>query len=242
MWFRILSISVFLALMIGAFTYFNYLEKPPVAAESQQINEEQLTKQLEEQYDTWWEEQDDPLDIRLTFKKKFAVVHVGELNTDVLNGSNLGNLEEHGVSINPETKAMYFYREELAPTESDNLIVVHDVHSLDVLLSQDVYKTADTGLGIKFLPFEQPAPESGENYGIFNEARLFNEQQLQVSTTDDTGKIRVELDSQTKELAPGEKATFIKRKKISGVEVGSKIVVTNYGLWDSQDITYVADR
>ncbi|MGG1311408.1 hypothetical protein [Cohnella laeviribosi] len=241
MWFRIVSIAAFLAAFIGAFVFFQWEKQSPTSATARVPGEDELKRQLEQQYDQWWQEKEEPVESRLPFRKKIAVVHVGELNTDLLYGKRVGDLGQRLATFNPDTKAMYFYSQDDIPEKEDNMVVVQDIHSLDVLVEENVYRSADQ-VRIDFAPFEQPDPEGNPDYFIVNEARLFNGQAMNVSLLNDNGDIQVEFDGQVKRLAPGEKAAFEKNEDKDSLRVRSKVVVTNYGMWDSVNMKYAVQR
>lgn len=238
---RIVSIAAFLAAFLGAFIYFQWEKHAPASVTTRVPGEDELKRQLERQYDEWWREKEEPVESRLPFRKKMAVVHVGELNTDLLYGKRVGDLGERLATFNPDTKAMYFYSQDHIPEPEDNMVVVQDIYSLDVLVEQNVYRTEDQ-VRIDFVPFEQPDPEGNPDYFFVNEARLFNGQVMNVSLLNDSGELQVAFDDQVKRLAPGEKAVFEKKEDKNGLNVRSKVVVTHYGMWDSVNMKYVVQR
>lgn len=241
MWFRIVSIAAFFALFIGAFVFFQLDKQSPVSAENKVLSENELKRQLEQQYDDWWKKKENPVESRLPYQKKIAVVHVGELNSDLLYGKRVGDLGERIATFNPDTKSMYFYSQDYIPQKEDNMVVVQDIHSLDVFIKEHVYRTKDQ-IQVDFRPFEQPDPNGNPDYFYVNEARLFNGQAMFVSLLNNNGDIEVKFDNQVKRLAPGEQAAFEKAADKNSLKIRSKIVVTNYGMWDSVNMKYVVKR
>ncbi|GAB2720846.1 hypothetical protein ACFQWB_09775 [Paenibacillus thermoaerophilus] len=242
MWHRIASITVFFVLLAGAFVFFQVEKRSAVSAQNHTPGESELKRQLEQQYDEWWKNKEDVVESRLTYQTKIAVVHVGEINTDLLYGRRVGDLGERLATFNPETKSMYYYSEDHIPQKDDNLVVVQDIHSLDVLVKENIYRTKDQAR-IGFTPFEQPDSDSeAPDYFFVNEARLFNGQTMIASLLNDNGDIQVEFDQQVKRLAPGEKAVFEKSAEKDRLKIRSKVVVTNYGMWDSVNMKYVVNR
>ncbi|MNC07310.1 hypothetical protein D3C75_548550 [compost metagenome] len=62
---------------------------------------------------------------------------------------------------------------------------------------------------------------------------------MTVRKIDDAGTIEIGFKDKQQNIAPGKTAVFEASSKLQGLTVRSKIVVTNYGLWDTSDMTYV---
>ncbi len=239
MWVRIIMLALFAAGIAGLYVYFEHQDKLPAASIAASASEARLKEQGQQRDEEWWAKKEQPLESRLTFRKKWTVVHVGELNTDLVYGKKLGDLSERDVSLNPDTAAMYFYRQELLPDQEDRLAVIHDVNSMDRFVSQQVSWTSQDRIQLDFPEFNQPDAQSNPDYGYLNEARLYGGIPMKVTLEDEEGTILIEFDGQSKRLKPGERASFVKSKEISSVKVRSKVVVSNYGLWDSSQVKYI---
>ncbi|CAM3484335.1 hypothetical protein [Marinicrinis lubricantis] len=231
---RIAVILLFAAAMIGAFVFFQFEDrlKPVEATESVDVTKEMVA----EQYDQWWDSKMQGFESRLTYDTQMTVVHVGELNTDAYWGSFGFDLDQRHVSLNPETKAMYFYDQSYLPDSRDNMIVIHDVNSMDILLQERVYRDTNSAT-IRFSEIEPLDDETGSM--VIEEARLYAGQHMSIDLISEHGDIEVEFDDQVQELSPGETAVFEQKADKNGTTVRSKVVVSNYGLWDSINMKYV---
>ncbi|MFM9279400.1 hypothetical protein [Paenibacillus jiagnxiensis] len=237
--FKVTTLIAFILLLAGAFVFF-YIEdhrSRPVKAEE---NTDVTRDQLEQAYNDWWNSNDKKIESRLSYGTKFAVVHVGELNSDAYLDMWGLDLDRRHASLNPETKAIYFYDQDYIPSENDNMIVIHDANSLEVLLKEAVYRDQNE-IDIPFAPIssdtvsEKPKPEDL----VMEEGRLYSNTPMQIELLNDSGAIRLEFDGQIKELKVDEKAVFNKSKVFNGKTVRSKVVVTNYGMWDAINMKYV---
>ncbi|MDF2925779.1 MAG: hypothetical protein K0R57_4693 [Paenibacillaceae bacterium] len=236
MWSRIIAIGAFVVVLIAAGIFFQFEDDISSRLARKQASAADA-QHLEEEYNRQWHEEEQRVENRLTFHKKMTVVHVGELNSHLYLGRGYGNQGEYGVTMNPKTQSLYFAEEQLVPAPNDNLLLIHDVNSLDVFIKQSIYKSARE-LNFRL---ESIQHQNSDDQAYHNECRLFNNQVMKVTAAGDSGAIRVEFDSQIKELLPGEKAVFDKTSDESGSMVRSKIVITNYGLWETINMKYVVN-
>jgi len=184
------------------------------------------------------------LDTRLPFNKKISFVYVGELNSHAVSGVSISDLVSNEVSFNEDTKALYFYNSKLIPQEADNLIVVKETNSMDTLINQQVKKDKKQ-VRVDFSPIYN-AQNNSSNISIVNEERLFLNTSLTVTLLNDQGDVEVKYDDetktvQTKTLKAGESLDLKVRNKQSkdGKDLKSKVLVTNFGMWNSDNMKYV---
>lgn len=229
---RVIALLVFLVGVTGAFVYFRF--EPVFSSRSVETLSE---KELKQKLDESWNNKDTVVESRLMYDKKITVVHVGELNTDAYAGALIQNIDTRKVSLNPQTKSMYFYEEGELPEQQDELLVVYDVNSLDVLLKEDVHNSGED-VYLDFDPIQFPETNNDINHLIRNEGRLFLNLPMQISLTDN-GTIQVKFDGKEQNLTGGENAEFKKDKQDGGLLMQSKVVVTNYGQWDTINMKYV---
>lgn len=73
---------------------------------------------------------------------------------------------------------------------------------------------------------------------INNEERLFVGSKIKAERTDNQGTITFDFDGQTITLKPGESKSVLKTKA-GNESVTSKILITNFGLWNTSNMKYV---
>src|SRR5690606_30031744 len=118
---RLLTIAVFLVLLAGSYVYFEFVPDNRLPTLAKTASDEELLSQLEAEYEAYWQEKEleGVVESRLTYDTKIAVVHVGEMNTDVLFGSSIQSLVPYRVTYNEDTKSMYYYSESDIPRRDD---------------------------------------------------------------------------------------------------------------------------
>ncbi|CAM3764463.1 hypothetical protein COLU111180_07305 [Cohnella lubricantis] len=241
MWVRLVSLSVFAAVMIGAFIYFQWDKHDSVPAAQNQPSESAAAEEQQLAYDDWWSEEDERLISRPTYDRPVSVVHIGELNTDVLLGKRFGNVGESIANIDAANKTIHFNSGNQVPQADDRVLVVRDSNNMEVLLQEQLYRSSGDTVEVFFEPFQEPGAEDADYY-LVNEARLFGGQSMTIRETDEEGTIEVAFQDRQQTVPAGQTAVFEESADLQGLQVRSKIVVTNYGLWDTSDMTYVVQE
>lgn len=228
---RIFTVILFLLLFVGTYFYF--------MLQDQTIAKGEETK--EQSYDEWMDAQNKKLDTRLSFQTQMTLVYIGELDSHVAEGFVMNNITDRTITYNPDSKALYLKRADFVPEQSDNLLILHEVNSLDALIEQKLLKGKDQ---ISYAFDEIKIGQDNEKlpYQINNEERLFLHEQVSVARRNDQGEVEVKFGNQTKVLQPEEKAFFDKTSTKDGKSLRSKIAFVNFGLVDSKNVKYVVGR
>ena len=241
--FRIFSIITFLLLFAGSFVYFKFESRLEKMMSEKKLTEKDILTELEAMYEEWWQEKDyeGAVESRLPYGTQIFVVHVGEMNTDVLFGSLIRNLASYRATYNQDTKSLYFYHESDIPKPDDAIVAIHDVYSLDVLLEENIYSSRGR-MKLHFHPIPQHGSPEETGYVIVNEARLFNDSDMMIESDPITGEIRVSFDNQGRTIKTGDYAMFERKLTKEGYTAFSKVVVTNLGLWDAINMKYIVGK
>jgi hypothetical protein len=235
--FRVFTLLFFLALIIGSYLYFQFEDQIVAFSSEEDQTDVQLDDEtFKEEYDSWWQEKTEPLESRLEYNKKLAVVYVGELNTASLIGQPLEKVQDYKATFNKDTKSVYFYSEQYIPREEDNLLVIQDTNDYDVLLNQNIFSDeSEVSFALSSLPNEN------NTYYIANEGRLFLDTPIEIRLLNDNGSIEVKFGSQVFTLKEGEYKVFNKEDSKEKFMVKSKILIANYGMWESNHMKYVVE-
>lgn len=236
---RIVSLSIFIIIMAGSFIYFLLEGKKPVSVVQDHQTESARLEQRQKDYEDWWSEGGgETLKSRPTYHKLVSVVHVGELNSDVLLGKRFGNVAESDIELDPVSKTIDFSNEDQVPQQDDQLLVIRNANNMDVLLEEEMYRSSGDLVEVTFHPFNQPVETEEADYAFINEARLFEGQSMTIRKADEAGTIEIYFNDKQQNIAPGKTAVFETSSELQGLTVRSKIVVSNYGLWETSDMTY----
>lgn len=240
--FRIISLTIFVIAIIGAFIYFQWDGNKPVSAVQNEQSEAELSEQRQQDYEDWWSEGGEVLRSRPTYHKPISVVHIGELNTDVLLGQRFGHVVESDIVLDTDNKTIDFGNLEQVPGENDNMLVIRDAYNMEVLLEEQLYRSSGDEVQVVLHPLNEPDDIDGAEYAFIHEARLFEGQAMTIRQVDEAGTIEIITEDKQRKIAPGKTAVFEASKELQGLTVRSKIVVTNYGLWDTSDMTYIVQE
>lgn len=232
---------MFVSAILGAVLFFQFKDAKEIKTLAEMVEDK---SDMPQSYDEWAEKElftgEDQLESIVPYKKKMAFVHIGEMNSIALIGTPAGELFEKLVTFNDETESIYFKRQDIIPSQESDLLVLHDAYALDILLNQSIY----SAVGETAAPISAVSQEEGnkEQYVVLNEGRLFLDQVIQIKQLNGSGEVEVIFQEQQKVLKKGEQATFEMKKTIDGVEFKSKIVVHNYGTWETDNMTFVVTQ
>lgn len=226
---RKIVLILFIVVLILPFIYIKFGES------AMNLDPELSDKEVEQLYRESWDDQD-IVESRLTYAKSMAVVHVIEMNNASLFSSTWFDLEERVATLNTETKSIYFTDQNIVPRQDDNIIVIEDIQDLETLLKQNIYRSRES-VSYKIRELSQEDPETATHL-VLNENRLFVGESMQIRYVNEEGDIEVELAGVTKVIPVGESELF-ERYNEEGSFIGSKILVSNYGMWEAINMTYV---
>lgn len=237
--FRVIAVAAFVVVLAAAVVFFGFEDKIRGMGKHR-ASASDIRQQLEEEYEKQWEEGEERVENRLTYQKQMAVIHVGELNSHLYLSRQYGDHEGYGVTLNSRTQSLYFTKEALIPDKKDQMLLIHDIHSMDTFIKQNIYKSGSPSIRFELKPVQQQVPDGPEYQ---NDYRLFGGQTMTVTqvTQGSPDAVQVEFDGQTKLLQSGEKAYYDTTQNKDGIQIRSKIVVTNFGLWDTLNMTYVVN-
>jgi len=225
--FKFAALSVFALLFIGAFVYFKFGLNEAIGASN--------TPAVAFDHEQWVQQQAEEDDTRINFKKDLAMIYITEFNTGALRYLGYTELMPPLISLNDETKAAYFYDQNLIPNKDTGLVVIQDAYSWDTLLNQTI-TTATSGANLYFEAIRDSA-YSEEEQPVINDERLFLNERLYVEVVDPQGTVLMRLGEKEFRVQPGESIEIGQRQGSTGVQ--STLTATHLGLWNTHNMKYV---
>ena len=261
--FKIIFIVVFFLFLVITFVYLQasdkhsteikYTNGQTISEKQEKLKEEDVKEEtLEESeaaYNSWLDEREELIDTRLDFEKEISLVYIGEINTHAINSPDVFTTQLNPVqfSFNKDTKSLYFYNDKNIPRKEDNLMVLHDIHELEIMLEQRVFKSTND---VTFT-MEDVELEGNPIFNpIYDEGRLFRESKASVKVINSKGDVEIIVDDEKHILKVNDSMSVVKKDKptfingfpnTKGIEFKSKLVFTNYGKWNSKNMTYVVN-
>ena len=260
---KIMSLVTFLILLVIAFVYFQVSDKQStetISTSAETITEKQeklketepdeiTLEETEDAYNSWLDEREELIDTRLDFDKDISFVYVAEINSHVINTPDVytNHLNPYQFSFNEETESIYFYNDKNIPSKEDNLMVLHDINEIDIMLEHRVFKSNED---VQFRMGDVRLEGDPVFNPIYAEGRLFRDSKMSVEVINNEGDVEVKVDDKTHVIKVNDAISVVKKDKpklingtpnLKGIEFTSKLVITNYGKWNSRNMSYVVN-
>lgn len=225
---KVLSIFLFFAIFVGVYIYFSF------------DNQEKKNNEIvidESEYEERLKEMNEPLTTRLDYDKEILFLYVGELNNGVLRDEVVPNqISQTVANFNEKTQSLYFYNQKSIPIIDTEIMILNGVYSMENLLQETLYTSVDNNLYLDLS--EVRYSYANDVIPLYNEDRLFLNTKIKVQKLDDKGTVEVYVGEEKFNLKPMESKEFMKNGENEKSGLKSKIIITNYGLWDTKNMKY----